>query len=94
MVCLVNLVLFRNPAVRAIESHRYFGFQIALPLFMPSRSHHHNAFSVPKRMGYNKCWDIVFDTTYGTLPYAVSRVWRGMNVSCARNERFWEWCFS
>ena len=89
MVHPVNFVLFWYPTVLAVECHRNFGFQISLPLFLSLLRRRHNAFSVPKRMRYNKRWDIVFDTTYGTLPYSVSHLWHCMNATCSIIGRFW-----
>ncbi len=66
MVHLVNFFLFRHPAVLTVERQRYFGFQVPLPLFLLLTRHHHNAFSVPKRIIYINLWDVVFDTTLGT----------------------------
>ncbi len=67
MVYLINLALFRHPAVLVVERHRDFGFQIPLPLFLPLLRRHHNAFSVPKHKSYSNLWNVVFDTTLGAF---------------------------
>ncbi len=67
MVYLVDLCLSRHPAVFAVERHRNFGFQIPLPLFLPLRRQCHNNASVSKHKNYGKTWDVVLDTTFGTI---------------------------
>ena len=67
MVHLVDLLLVWYPAVLAIQCHRNFGFQKSLPLFLPLLRPHHNAFSVSKLKHYSKVWNVVIDTTFGTI---------------------------
>ena len=89
MVHLVNFLLFRHPAVFAVECHRNFGFQIPLPLLLPLLRYPHNASSVSKLKRYSNLWDVVIDTTYGTKAYAVDGCTASIHNESAKNERFW-----
>jgi hypothetical protein len=41
-----------------------------LPLYLPLLRHRHSNLRVPKLKRYSKDWDVVFDTTFGTMLYS------------------------
>jgi len=76
MVDLINLALFRHPAVLVVERHRDFGLQVPLSLFLPLRRHCHSNSSVSKLKRYSKKWNVVSDTTFGTIPYSEAVIYQ------------------
>src|SRR5438034_8256491 len=88
MVHLVNFFLLRHPAVLTVERHCYFGSQIPLPLFLPSRCHCHSNSRVSKLKRYSKKWGVVFDTTFDTALYSRGNDLCNANTICSINGRY------